>query len=46
MISRVKSLDGLLVLRPFRQSRISCAVQQDVCDELKRQQLLELATLA
>ena len=46
MISRVKSLDGLMVLRPFHRSKISCNLQQDVRDELKRQRILELATLA
>ena len=46
MVSRVKSLDGLMVLRPFCQSKITCHLQQDVRDELKRQRLLELATLA
>ena len=46
MISRVKSLQGLMVLRPFHRSKISCNLQQDVRDELKRQRLLELGTLA
>ena len=46
MISRVKSLQGLMVLRPFHRSKISCNLQQDVRDELKRQRLLELSTLA
>lgn len=46
MISRVRLLDGLMVLRPFRCSKISCPLQQDVRDELKRQRLLELASLA
>ena len=46
MISRVKSLQGLMVLRPFHPSKISCNLQQDVRDELKRQRLLELSTLA
>ena len=46
MISRVKSLQGLMVLRPFHQSKISCNLQQDVHDKLKRQCLLELSTLA
>lgn len=44
MASRVKSLDGLIVLHPFRRSKISCPLQQDVRDELKRQRLLELCT--
>ena len=30
MVSRVRSLDGLMVLQPFRHSKISCALQQDV----------------
>ena len=46
MVSRVKSLAGLMVLRPFRQDKICCNLQQDVHDELKRQRLLELGTLA
>ena len=46
MVSRVKSLDGLLILRPFRQLKISCHMSEDVRDELKRQKLLELSTLA
>lgn len=36
MVSRVKSLDGLMVLRPFCQEKISCRLQQDVHEELKR----------
>ena len=46
MASRVKSLDGLMILRPFHQSKICCLLQQDVHDELKRQRILELSTLA
>ena len=30
MLFRVKSVDGLLILRPFQQSKISRALQQDV----------------
>ena len=46
MVSRVKSLDGLMILRPFDRSKICCNLKQDLRDELKRQRLLELATLA
>ena len=46
MASQVKSLDGLMILRPFRQSKICCPLQQDVRDELKQQHLLELSMLA
>lgn len=46
MISRVKSLNGLLILRPFRISKITCNMGEDVREELKRQRLLELVTLA
>ena len=45
-VSRVKSLNGLMVLQPFCRSRITCNMQQDVQDKLKRQRLLELLTLA
>lgn len=46
MISRVKSLQGLMVLCLFQQTKICCNLQQDVQDELKRQRILELVTLA
>ena len=46
MISRVKSLQGLMVLQPIHRSKISCNLQQDVRDKLKRQCLLKLGTLA
>ena len=46
MVSRVKSLDGLMVLCPFTQSRICCHMQEDVHDELKRQRMLELGMLS
>ncbi|KAJ3719269.1 hypothetical protein C8R42DRAFT_539950, partial [Lentinula raphanica] len=40
MISRVKSLEGLVILRPFSRSKIMCRQSQDVRQELRRLQQL------
>ncbi|KAJ3836601.1 hypothetical protein F5878DRAFT_508778, partial [Lentinula raphanica] len=36
MISRVKSLEGLLILRPFGKGKITCHQSQEVRSELNR----------
>jgi hypothetical protein len=45
MISRATSLDGLLILRPFQQKKISCALSQDARIEKTRLHRLSLQTL-
>ncbi|KAJ3840146.1 hypothetical protein EV361DRAFT_786414, partial [Lentinula raphanica] len=40
MVSRVKSLDGLIILRPFTRTKIMCRQSQDVRSELRRLQHL------
>ncbi|KAJ3916320.1 hypothetical protein F5877DRAFT_15076, partial [Lentinula edodes] len=40
MVSRVKTLDGLLVLRPFQLKKIQCRQSEDSRSENKRLQLL------
>lgn len=42
MVSRAKSLDGLLVLRPFKSTKIACALSQESRTEKKRLQILDL----
>lgn len=44
MISRVKSLQGLLVMRPFGQNKIRCRQSQDSRDEARRQSVLAMQT--
>ncbi|EMD32492.1 hypothetical protein CERSUDRAFT_37258, partial [Gelatoporia subvermispora B] len=44
MLSRVKSLDGLVILRPFRRSKISCRFSQDTRKEIDRLHELGLRT--
>ncbi|KIK53150.1 hypothetical protein GYMLUDRAFT_136814, partial [Collybiopsis luxurians FD-317 M1] len=44
MVSRVKSLDGLLVLRPFQLKKIQCRQSQDLRLEGKRLECLQLQT--
>ena len=46
MLSRVTSLQGLLILRPFARNKISCNMSQDLRDENKRLRNLSLQTLA
>ncbi|KAG1743058.1 hypothetical protein EDB19DRAFT_583046 [Suillus lakei] len=46
MLSRVTSLEGRLILRPFNQKKISCRRSEDSCIEDKRQQILALQTIA
>lgn len=45
MISRATSLEGLLILRPFQQKRITCTLSQDTCAEKARLTQLLLQTL-
>ncbi|KAJ3772896.1 hypothetical protein FB446DRAFT_620253, partial [Lentinula raphanica] len=40
MLSRVRSLDGLVILRPFPKSKISCRQSEDVRVEVRRLQHL------
>jgi len=46
MVSRVTSLKGLLILRPFNFSKISCRQSQDTRTELKRLEYIRLKTIA
>lgn len=45
MISRVKSLDGLLILRPFKRQKIQCRQSEDVRREMRRLEFLRLHTI-
>ncbi|KAJ3851611.1 hypothetical protein EV368DRAFT_17583, partial [Lentinula lateritia] len=45
MVSRVKTLDGLLVLRPFHLKKIQCRQSEDSRLEHKRLHLLALETI-
>ena len=45
MLSRVKSLAGLVILRPFSNNRITCRQSEDVRRETKRLEILNLLTL-
>ena len=45
MISRVRSLDDLLIMRPFQKDRISRWLSEDVRREFSRLAILELLTL-
>ncbi|KIJ56712.1 hypothetical protein M422DRAFT_85658, partial [Sphaerobolus stellatus SS14] len=36
MLSRLRSLDGLTILRPFASNKIRCRVPEEVRNELKR----------
>lgn len=44
MVSCAKTLDGLLVLRPFKSKKICCAMSQDSRMEVKRLNILDLLT--
>ncbi|TDL19354.1 hypothetical protein BD410DRAFT_727336 [Rickenella mellea] len=44
MLSRATSLDGLLILRPFRRSRICCRVSDDLRVENQRLRYLDACT--
>ncbi|THU88129.1 hypothetical protein K435DRAFT_603792, partial [Dendrothele bispora CBS 962.96] len=44
MVSRVKSLDGLLILRNFEKGKIQCRQSEDARMEAKRLELLRLRT--
>ncbi|KAL1659065.1 hypothetical protein GGF50DRAFT_33099, partial [Schizophyllum commune] len=44
MLSRVKSLDGLFILRPFAFKKITCNLSQDLRTEFKRLEILRLKT--
>ena len=45
MISRVKSLDGLLIIRPFNKQRITCRLNEELRREFARLRILELLTI-
>jgi hypothetical protein len=45
MVSRATSLEGVLILRPFHQKRITCALSQDARAEKTRLHRLSLQTL-
>jgi hypothetical protein len=45
MISRVTSLDGLLILRPFNKSKISCHQSEESRHESRRLDILRLLTI-
>ncbi|KAI0038040.1 hypothetical protein FA95DRAFT_1478114, partial [Auriscalpium vulgare] len=44
MISRVKSLEGLLILRPFARKKIMCRQSQDSRLEFRRLDFVRLQT--
>ncbi|KAJ6522575.1 hypothetical protein B0H19DRAFT_969754 [Mycena capillaripes] len=46
MISRVTSLDGLLILNSFSKDRITCRQSEDVRNEATRHRILALNTIA
>ncbi|KAF5343263.1 hypothetical protein D9757_015149 [Collybiopsis confluens] len=46
MISRVKSLDGLLILRPFQAKKIQCRASEDSRREARRLEYLRLETIS
>lgn len=46
MCSRVKSLDGLLILRDFERKKITTNPSEETRDEFKRLELLNLYTIA
>jgi hypothetical protein len=45
MLSRVKSLKGLLILRPFEKKKIQCRQSEDVRTEMLRLEALSLETI-
>ena len=45
MLSRVKSLTGLVILRPFAFNRIRCRQSEDIRRETKRLEIMNLLTL-
>lgn len=45
MISRVTSLDGLLILNSFKKDRITCRQSEEVRNEATRHQILALHTI-
>ena len=45
MVSRVTSLEGLLILRPFKSSKIQCRLSEDTRKEFKRLEKLRLHTI-
>ncbi|KAF8204732.1 hypothetical protein BJ912DRAFT_824379, partial [Pholiota molesta] len=44
MVSRVTSLDGLLILRNFSDKKIKCRMSEDLRIELRRLDVLRLET--
>lgn len=45
MLSRVTSLDGLLILRPFEKKKIQCRQSEDLRTDMKRLEKLRLQTI-
>lgn len=45
MLSRVKSLEGLIIIRPFRIKHITCRQSEDMRQETKRLEILNLLTI-
>lgn len=45
MLSRVKSLEGLIILRPFEKRKIQCRQSEDSRREAKRMDFLRLQTI-
>jgi hypothetical protein len=46
MISRVRSLQGLLIMRPFAMNKIRCRQSLDSREEARRQNVLAMRTIA
>ncbi|KAJ8580889.1 hypothetical protein M405DRAFT_698716, partial [Rhizopogon salebrosus TDB-379] len=44
MISRVRSLQGLLIMRPFAMNKIRCRQSLDSREEARRQNVLAMRT--
>ncbi|KAI9067796.1 hypothetical protein FKP32DRAFT_1535635, partial [Trametes sanguinea] len=44
MLSRVTSLDGVLILRPFNHNKITCRPSEDIRRENHRLHILSLKT--
>lgn len=45
MLSRAKSLDGVIILRPFHMKKITCNQSQDIRREVDRLNILALKTI-
>ncbi|OSC97380.1 hypothetical protein PYCCODRAFT_1334713, partial [Trametes coccinea BRFM310] len=44
MLSRATSLNGIIILRPFDKSKITCRPSEDLRKELRRLEILALQT--